>query len=175
LHGGARLDTRATIAQRAGLAVALALAAAPSPAAERHPDIARATAMVIDETNAFRRHEGRGAVERNPKLEEAAREFARYLARTETLEHDADGHTPGERAQRHGYRWCRIAENIAYQFDSRGYATEALAQGLVEGWKKSPGHRRNMLERDVKHIAVAVARSDRNGYYYAVQMFGKPC
>ena len=32
-----------------------------------------------------------------------------------------------------------------------------------------------MLEKDVVHTAVAVARSDRNGYYYAVQMFGRTC
>jgi uncharacterized protein YkwD len=155
--------------------VALVLAAPSLQAAEARPDIARAVALVIDETNAFRRDEGRGAVTRNDKLEDTARDFARYLARTGSFDHQADGHTPGERAQRHGYRWCRIAENIAYQFDSRGYSSEALARGLVTGWKKSAGHRRNMLERDVTHIAVAIARSDRNGYYYAVQLFGRTC
>jgi uncharacterized protein YkwD len=148
------------------------LAAPPLQAAETRPDIARAVTLVIDETNAFRHDEGRGAVARDDKLEDTARDFARYLARTGKLDHDADGHTPAERAQRRGYRWCRIAENIAYQFDSRGYTTERLARELVAGWKKSAGHRRNMLERDVRHTAVAIARSDRNGYYYAVQLFG---
>ena len=56
-------------------------------------------------------------------------------------------------------------------------------------WVRSPGggkfasdadRRRNkraidVLERDVVHIAVAIARSDRNGYYYAVQMLGRTC
>ena len=151
------------------------LFAAPLAQAEARPDIARAQALVIDATNAFRRDEGRAAVTRNEKLEETARDFARYMARTGTFDHQADGLTPADRAQRHGYRWCRIAENIAYQFDSRGYSAEVLARELVAGWKNSAGHRRNMLERDVVHIAVAIARSDRNGYYYAVQMLGRTC
>ena len=157
------------------LALAAALAAMSLPAAEGRPDIARAAEIVIHDTNAIRRAEGRGAVARSEKLEETAADFARYLARTGSLDHEADGSTPGERARRHGYRWCRIAENIAYQYDSRGYSTEGLAQELLAGWRKSAGHRRNLLERDVVHTAVAIARSDRNGYYYAVQMFGKPC
>ena len=80
-----------------------------------------------------------------------------------------------ERARRHGYAWCFIAENIAYQYDSRGFATESLAHGIVEGWKKSAGHRRNLLAREATHTGVAVARSEKTGYYYAVQLFGRPC
>jgi uncharacterized protein YkwD len=44
----------------------------------------------------------------------------------------------------------------------------------VEGWKRSPGHRRNLLAREATQTGVAVARSDQ-GYYYAVQLFGRPC
>jgi hypothetical protein len=31
-----------------------------------------------------------------------------------------------------------------------------------------------MLDADVTDIGVAVARSEKTGYYYAVQMFGRP-
>lgn len=48
-----------------------------------------------------------------------------------------------------------------------------LASRYFEGWKKSPGHRRNMLEASVTDTAVAVARSARTGRYYAVQLFGR--
>jgi len=41
------------------------LFAAPLAQAEARPDIARAQALVIDATNAFRRDEGRAAVTRN--------------------------------------------------------------------------------------------------------------
>ncbi|HEY4261398.1 MAG TPA: CAP domain-containing protein, partial [Schlesneria sp.] len=44
----------------------------------------------------------------------------------------------------------------------------------TEGWKHSPGHRKNMLDRDVTETGVAVAWSKETGHYYAVQMFGRP-
>jgi hypothetical protein len=47
---------------------------------------------------------------------------------------------------------------------------------LVEGWKDSPGHRKNMVEPHVMHTGVAVAHATKQGvqHYYAVQMFGRP-
>ncbi len=86
--------------------------------------------------------------------------------------HAADGGTPASRASRHGYEHCIISENIAYQYSSAEFAPEELAVSLVEGWKRSPGHRRNMLDPNVSATGVAVARSAKTGYYYAVQMFG---
>ena len=86
----------------------------------------------------------------------------------------ADGSRPADRAARHGYEFCVIAENIAYAYNSEGYTTEELGATFVEGWKHSPGHRRNMLDPDVSQTGVAVARSEKTGYYYAVQMFGRP-
>jgi len=67
-----------------------------------------------------------------------------------------------------------VLENIAYDFDSQGFETEKLSAQLVTGWKESPGHRRNMLDPDVTETGVAVARSEKTGYYYTVQMFGRP-
>jgi hypothetical protein len=95
------------------------------------------------------------------------------MARTGRYGHTADGREPSDRARAHGYDYCRIAENISYQYSSRGFGTAELATRLVEGWKKSPGHRENMLEEGVTETAVALARSD-SGRYYAVQLFGLP-
>jgi uncharacterized protein YkwD len=84
------------------------------------------------------------------------------------------GAEPGDRATRHGYEWCQVSENISYQYTSATFATAELADRNVEGWKRSPGHRKNMVDRDDVHMAVAVARSRDTGRYYAVQMFGRP-
>ena len=149
----------------------------PAPAdAQRHPDLARVEALVVDATNEFRRHERIAPVARNARLEEAAREFAAFMARTGRFDHDADGRKPAERALAHGYSYCVIAENISYEYNSRDFRTEELAHGFVEGWKNSPGHRRNMLKGEVTETAVAVARGAANGppRYYAVQLFGLP-
>jgi uncharacterized protein YkwD len=151
--------------------------ALPSAAdAQRHPDVARVEALVIDGTNEFRRHEHLQAVERNARLDEAAREFAAFLARTGKFDHDADGRTPSDRARAHGYDLCLIAENISYEFNSADFETRDLARRFVEGWKSSPGHRKNMLKGDATEIAVAVARGAANGppRYYAVQLLGRP-
>jgi len=138
-------------------------------------DAGRTAAWIVQHANEYRREHGRKPVVRDEHLHAAALEFARFMARTGKYSHTADGSTAGERARRHGYRWCRISENIAYAFDSRGFRDEDLGRKVLEGWERSAGHRENLLDRDVTHTAVAIARSERTGYYYAVQMFGRGC
>jgi hypothetical protein len=96
------------------------------------------------------------------------------LARTNKFSHTADGRQPWERTVAQGYQDCIIAENIAWEFNSAGFTTRGLADALVEGWKKSPHHRKNMLDPDVGEIGVGVAYSKDTGRYYAVQDFGRP-
>jgi uncharacterized protein YkwD len=136
-------------------------------------DFQRASDLIVSRTNDFRREQGLGTANLNPRLRAAADSFARYMARTTRYGHTADGQTPAERGQKHGYDYCLVSENIGYQYSSAGFATEPLAEGFVAGWKQSPEHRKNMLDPDVVETGVAVARS-ANGTYYAVQMFGRP-
>jgi uncharacterized protein YkwD len=141
---------------------------------EERPALDRVAKQIVEKTNAFRREEGRTKVEVNASLEKAARYFADYLARENKFSHTADGSRPADRAKKFGYDYCIVLENIAYEYSPAGFASDRLATAFVEGWKNSPGHRRNMLDPDVTETGVAVARSDKTGYYYAVQMFGRP-
>ena len=143
---------------------ALGARAADLPAVER---------SIIEGTNRFRHSQGLEPVHRDAVLERAARDFVAYLASTDRFDHQADGRTPGGRAQAKGYEFCLVAENIAYEFNTRGFTTAALADGLVDGWIKSPGHRKNMLDARAVDTGVAVAQSAKTGRYYAVQMFGR--
>jgi len=138
------------------------------------PNLSSVIQQIIGRTNAVRKQENRRPVVAAPQLSDAAMYFADYMARTSQYGHEADGGTPASRANQYGYDHCIISENIAYQFNSVGFASDELASSLVEGWKRSPGHRRNMLDADVSDTGVAVARSAKTGYYYAVQMFGRP-
>jgi uncharacterized protein YkwD len=138
-----------------------------------HPD--RVEKIIVEATNDFRSAEGRGRLRVDARLAAAAQGFADYMARHDRLDHEADGRKPGERARKAGYVWCQIAENIAYEFRSSGFETRELAEALVDDWKGSAGHRRNMLERNVVDIGVAVARSPQTGRWYAVQLFGSRC
>ena len=109
-----------------------------------------------------------------PQLASTARYFADFMARTGKYGHSADGTEPAARARRVGYDYCIVAENIAQLYRSDGIATADLASRLVKGWQDSPEHRKNMLDPNVTETAVAIARSARTDYYYAVQLFGRP-
>jgi uncharacterized protein YkwD len=155
------------------------VAAAEPPAKEADPpkdgpNLAEVSKQVVAATNQFRKQEGRPELKVNAELTRAAQYFADFMARTDKYSHTADDKQPWDRAAEYGYKYCIVAENIAYQFNSEGFTTRELTDGFIEGWKKSPHHRENMLDPDVDDIGVGVARSATTGRYYAVQDFGRP-
>lgn len=155
------------------LVLSFGLLAAALPAFGDGPDLPQVEKLIVERTNQFRAGEGLRKVEVDGKLARAARAFAQYMADTDRYGHEADGKKLSDRARRQGYAYCRISENISYQYSSEDFETRELAGRYVDGWKKSPGHRRNMLDRVVTDTAVAVARSPGTGRYYAVQLFGR--
>lgn len=138
------------------------------------PGLSKTSALIIEQTNEFRKKQGLEPVEKNTALTKAARYFADYMARTDEYGHQADDKTPAQRAKNHGYDYCIVLENIAWQYRSTGFAARELAEEFFQGWKNSPEHRKNMLHPAVTETGVAVARSSDTGKYYAVQMFGRP-
>ena len=139
------------------------------------PDLPQTEMAIVELTNAFRKESRLGEVKPNAALSAAARAFAEYLAKTGKFAHEADGRQPAQRAEAAGYRYCLVAENLAMNLDSRGFETRALASAAVEGWKNSPGHRANMLQRGATEIGVAIARApDKDPKFISVQLFGRP-
>jgi len=57
---------------------------------------------------------------------------------------------------------------VGYQ---RVHGDPALA--MMEDWKRSSGHRRNMLTPDIVEIGVGAAQG-KSGRWYFVQVFGRP-
>jgi uncharacterized protein YkwD len=147
---------------------------AQSSTAKQEPNLSQAESIIISQTNHFRQSHGLTPVSKNKHLTAAAEYFAHYRARTNKYGHTADGQQPSDRARNHGYNYCIIAENIAYQNSSAGFATKQLAERFVKGWEQSPEHRKNMLTPLVIDLGVAVAHSSKSGAYFAVQMFGRP-
>lgn len=147
---------------------------AESTSDAQSPDLAVVPTMIISRTNLFRQAEGRAPLTINLDLMATAQDFADFMARTDRYGHTADGNHPAQRATEHGYAYCIVAENIAYQYNSAGFTTEGLVRGFVRGWQRSPGHRENMLDPNLTETGVAVAQSEKSGYIYAVQMFGRP-
>lgn len=143
-------------------------------AAAPRVDPAAVSQRIVREVNAFREQQGRRALQVDERLVAAAQDFAAHLARTGRLSHEADGRTPAQRARQHGYAYCIVDENIGYEQRNSGFDDQELAQRLVEGWKRSPPHRHNILDADVSETAVALAYESTTGRWFAVQMFAAP-
>lgn len=58
----------------------------------------------------------------------------------------------------------RVGENVAYGYDS-GRSV------VADGWMKSAGHRRNILTRGFRFVAVGAAQ-DASGRWYTAQVLG---
>jgi hypothetical protein len=133
------------------------------------PGAARGQIAEVDEGESIKISAGRPASDEIlPDLVVAAKTI---VTRTNNFR-GSKGHRPAERAKEHDY--CIVSENIANQFSSAGFTTKEMAKDFFQGWKHSPGHRKDMLDADVTQTGVAVARSEQSGYYYAMQMFGRP-
>ena len=138
------------------------------------PDIPKAEALVIELTNAFRATSKLQGLRSEPALTTAARDYARFLAATTIFSHEADGRRPIERIKAAGYKPCTTAENLAWMSDTRGFATGDLATRMVDGWKGSPPHRKNMELPLVTETAVAIVKARGEEKYISVQLFGRP-
>jgi len=128
---------------------------------------------IIQQTNDFRESNQLRVVNSDEHLTQAAKEFAEFMARTGKYGHRADGKTPAERAEKAGYEYCVVRENIAYRSNSGEVTEKSLTDVFVQGWIDSPPHRENMLAKFSTDTGVAVATTD-NITYYAVQLFGRP-
>jgi len=147
----------------------------PVMAAPQRADVEAVESLVIEGTNEFRASQNLSRLERNERLDRAARLFAQHLANGGAFAHESGGTTPQVRVFQAGYNACVIAENLAREYSSAGFATRELGQKLVQDWKNSPGHRRNMLERDALDTGVAVVHRSHDGVedFYAVQLLAR--
>ncbi len=129
---------------------------------------------VIDATNAFRRANGLAPLKPSVRLIVIAQNHARNMARqdrfgdTDQNGHVLDGKGLDYRIKVGNYDFLRVAENVGFQ---RVHGDPV--EGMMTGWKESPGHRRNMLLEDITEIGVGVAQG-KSGRWYFVQVFGRP-
>lgn len=102
------------------------------------------------------------------QLAQAALAHSSDMARRNYFDHfTPEGTTPGERAQRAGYRWRAVGENIA--------AGHGSAETVVAGWLKSPPHCANIMSPRFRESGVAYAvNPDSDRTIYWAQKFGTP-
>ncbi len=154
-------------------------AATPATAQEVPIDIATLTSALRWETNAYRRAIGTGELRPNAALEAAAAAYAMFLAKSEGKGHTADGRTPSKRAYAQGYQWCLVAENVWGGWHTPDpMMVDEVARKAMEGWKNSPGHNANLIEKRLRDIGIGAAawkQSDGRTVFRVVQLFGDEC
>ena len=124
---------------------------------------------VLHYTNQARQKYKLASLQRYLALESAAQKHSSWMARTKRFSHEGrQGTKPHQRMVAETFGGSTTGENI-YKFPVRR-DQKKLAKNLVDGWMKSPGHRRNILNPGFRYLGVGVARS--GDHIYATQNFG---
>lgn len=127
------------------------------------------SAEVLRLTNVTRSEHGAPELKENFLLNAIAVDRARDMFEKQYFDHvSPTGEKAADIAQKVGYRYRRLGENIA----AGAFITN---QKIINGWMQSPGHRKNLLSGEFKEIGVAVVKGRLEGGegWIAVQVFGR--
>jgi uncharacterized protein YkwD len=106
--------------------------------------------------NRVRVLHGAGPVRMEGRLIEAALRHSLMMARKGKMAHEfGPGTRFGDRIKKAGIHGS-AAENVG-----AGYSS---IESVVDGWLRSPGHRRNLLNRKLTHIGMAAAVNPASKY-----------
>lgn len=122
------------------LAAALQSAAAATPAPAYGEGFVRHLAQLI---NDYRERQGLPPLDIAVELIDLAGEHSQDMAQRQQLSHDGFR----ARLQRAGSRLC--VENVGWN--------HRTPEALLDGWRRSPAHHRNLLEPEVARMGIAVA------------------
>jgi uncharacterized protein YkwD len=107
--------------------------------------------------NAYRREKGLRPLKLQPALTEAARAHARDLAKWDRISHfGSDGSNPWDRVKRAGYSARLAAENVG--------TGQVTIEEVINGWKASPGHNKNLLLPEAEHMGIALVQDPRTEF-----------
>ena len=121
---------------------------------------------VVAATNAERRKHGLAPLTVDPRLAAVPHDHSADMVGRAFFSHEnPDGAQVWDRAVAAGYRYRKVAENIA--------AGQRTAAEVVTGWMNSPGHRRNILDGDLTQIGVGHVLGGTYGVVWT-QVFGTP-
>ena len=132
---------------------------------ETKADFPELVASIHQQVNEFRRTHGRRPLTLHPLISAEAKKHSIDMARTGDVSLSGFDERLNEIRKTIPFR--AAAENIAASIGDKNPAREA-----VEGWKKSPRHRKNMLG-DFSLTGIGVAPSEQ-GRYFFTQIFLQP-
>ncbi|QAS53104.1 CAP domain-containing protein [Halobacillus litoralis] len=115
---------------------------------------------VIELTNNAREKNGLNPLKSSGEVTEVAQEKSEDMAENNYFSHTSPTYgSPFDMLKEFGVDYRTAAENIA--------AGQQSPQEVVDGWLNSPGHRKNIMNKNLTHIGVGFAE-DGNQW---VQMF----
>lgn len=115
--------------------------------------------LALSSINAFRAQNGLPTLRFNAVLDQVAERQARAMAARGDLSHSVDGTLP-DRVRAYGYDVYAAAENIGWNYRS--------VPAVMDGWKNSSGHRKNLLNPRVREIGFAAAAGPNGEPYWAL-------
>lgn len=119
--------------------------------------------QVLDETNKYRTQNGLSKLAVDSKLTATAQDKAEDMATKRYFSHTSPAYgSPFDQMKQAGINYRRAAENIAMG--------QRSAAEVVKAWMDSPGHRANILDRNLTHIGIGY---DANGRYWVQQFIQK--
>jgi uncharacterized protein YkwD len=129
------------------------------------PDVTVDATAAASMISGYRSNNGLGAVVVDPELMRFAGEQAHAMAARDKMDHDA-ARPFAERIRTAGLGGTVAVENI-----SAGYHTLAEA---FSGWRDSPPHRANMLNRGVTRLGIAAVYAPSSKYkvFWALVLAG---
>ena len=147
------------------------------PAPDAPADFARVAEEAIADAIAEERQRyapGAPALAGNADLDEVARSRSQSMADGAPFAHEDDeGHfVAADLVRTHFGPYGFVGENIMQMRSTDIFSAQAFAKAAVEGWMKSPGHRKNILDPDYSQSGIGVAI--RGGAAYATQVFFGP-
>ena len=142
--------------------------------------------LIHEEINKARKANRLQPLANDLTLRKAAVDQNNYCVRKTELSHVQT--TPGkrtikDRVQHYGKGYTVMAENLIYEgftvrrtngkiSDIITPSYREMAKTMVRNWMQSPGHRANIVEKDLKLVGTAVAYNPSNYAIYATQVFG---
>lgn len=141
--------------------------------------------LIFQKTNALRKEKGLRPLVFLDSLQHLAQHHSKNMVKKQFYSHvDPAGKSPMDRAEqlgifpwrKKGNRWIGIGENIAKVpwFENvsgcgNTQSSEAFAECMVQGWKNSPTHYKNIIG-DYLHLGIGI-EFDKEGTGFGTQVF----
>lgn len=149
-------------------------------------DLEKVENLIHQKIDSLRAKKKLVGLTKNNTLAKAAKSHADWMSETGKFSHiqnKSKSKTPQKRVELVGGNSSFIGENIAYTLfniemtnkKGKRYTNttyESIASDLVEMWRLSKGHYKNIITKEFKTTGIALAIDFEMNKVYAVQVFG---